>query len=328
MSATLLIVGAGSIGRRYARLARALDLQELLVFDRDAGRTRALAETTGARACRDLAEALDRAPEAAIVATPPDDHVATATRAIRAGCDVLVEKPLAERIEPARRLVDAATVAGRGLFVVCNMRFHPGPATLKARLAEVGVPWFARAHVGQWLPDMRPGADYRELYCAKAGTGGGVVLDAIHEIDYLVWLFGPVVAVTGTTARLSDLAIEAEDYAAITLRHASGVRSEIHLDYLQACKRRGCEIVGSEGTLLWESEGADPEQCRVRAFTRGGSRWAILHECAAVDPDAMYRTLLARFLETVRGQAAEDMLDGTSATEVLAIALAARDSHD
>ena len=78
--------------------------------------------------------------------------------------------------------------------VVCNMRFHPAVAALRHALPMIGKPLFAQAHYGNYLPDMRPGADYRTLYCASAAAGGGVILDAIHEIDYLIWLFGAVAA--------------------------------------------------------------------------------------------------------------------------------------
>src|SRR5436309_2376616 len=98
---------------------------------------------------------------------------------------------------------------------------------------------------------MRPGAEYRSLYCSRAEAGGGVILDAIHEIDYLAWLFGPVERVSAEAGRIGDLDIDVEDYASLALMHRGGVRSEIHLDYLQRWKRRGCEVVGSEGTLIW-----------------------------------------------------------------------------
>lgn len=318
----LLVVGVGSIGRRHARNAR--DLCDVRIHDVDAARVRQVAGEIDIAAFDDINDALHWQPDAAIVATPHADHVTTARRLLEAGCDILVEKPVADRLEPAAELVEQAAAFGRRLFVVCNMRFHPGPATLKKHLHEIGRPWFARAHFGQWLPDMRPQADYRQLYCAHSEAGGGVVLDAIHEIDYLMWLFGSAENVNEVTARCSDLDIDVEDYAAIHLRHENGVRSEIHLDYLQACKRRGCELVGSGGTLLWESEGANPEHCRVRLFCRDGKQWEILHETEAVDADDMYRTLLTRFLAALRGEEAADLLDGSLAVAELAVALAVK----
>lgn len=321
----LLIVGAGSIGRRH--VANAAARARVLVYDRDAARARDVAAQAGALACPSLDAALAEAPDAAIVATPHGDHAETAARLIEAGCDCLVEKPLADRLAPARELTDRAAAAGRRLFVACNMRFHAGPRTLREHLDGIGRPLFARAHFGHWLPGMRPGADHRRLYSARRATGGGVVLDGIHELDYLTWLLGPVATARGTTARLSSVTVDAEDYAAIVLGHAGGVRSEIHLDYLQACKRRGCEIAGTDGTLVWESEGKRPEHCRVRLFRRDAGAWTTLLETADLDANAAYRAMLERFLDAVSGGPATDLLDAATAVRELATALAVRDGE-
>ncbi|MEX2525586.1 MAG: Gfo/Idh/MocA family oxidoreductase [Gammaproteobacteria bacterium] len=319
----LLVVGTGSIGRRHARLAR--ERAEVAVHDSDGARAQTVAADLGVMMFTDMDRALEWRPDAAVVATPHAHHVPIAGQLIEAGCRVLVEKPLADRMDTeTAELVEQAGTPVPRLYVVCNMRFHPGPATLNRYLHEIGEPWFARAHFGQWLPDMRPQADYRTLYCARSEAGGGVVLDAIHEIDYLMWLFGPVRTAGGVTARRSDLEIDVEDYAAIQLQHDNGVRAEIHLDYLQACKRRGCELVGSEGTLLWESEGADPEHCRVRLFRRDRGDWQTLYESQGVDADAMYRALLHRFLDASGGEPPADLLDGRMALMELAVALAVK----
>jgi predicted dehydrogenase len=204
------------------------------------------------------------------------------------------------------------------------MRFHPAIAALRAALPMVGRVRFAQAHYGNYLPDMRPGADYRALYCASAAAGGGVILDAIHEIDYLVWLFGGVERVTAEAGKLSDLDIDVEDYASIVLTHAGGVRSEIHLDYLQRSKRRGCVIAGSEGTLVWTSEGKAPERCLVRFCAAGSSEWEILLDRSNLDTAAPYAELMQRFLDPQAGDA--ELLDARGGARCLAIALAAKQS--
>jgi predicted dehydrogenase len=202
------------------------------------------------------------------------------------------------------------------------MRFHPAIAALRRALPRVGRPLFARAQYGNYLPDMRPGADYRTLYCARAESGGGVIFDAIHEIDYLVWLFGPVERVSAESGRIGDLDIDVEDYAALALTHRSGVRSEIHLDYLQRSKRRGCEIVGTEGTLVWTSEGKAPEECVVRYRPPGNGAWEIILDDSNLDAAEAYVQLMTRFLAPVDTD--RDLLDGWGGAEGLAIALAAK----
>lgn len=320
----LLIVGAGSIGRRHVN--NAAGRVDVLVYDRDVARARRVAAETGAAAFDTLERALAQRPDAAIVATPHADHAATGVRLLAAGCHCLIEKPLADRLAPGRDLVERAAQSDRRLFVACNMRFHPGPKTLKANMARIGHPLFARAHFGNWLPAMRPGVDPRSLYCAHREQGGGVVLDGIHEFDYLTWLLGPITAARGEIARLGSATADAEDYAAIQLRHGQ-VRSQIHLDYLRADKHRGCEIVGTEGILSWESQGKRPEFCRIRLFQGERGGWSTLLEEADLDPNEPYRLMLGQFLQVAGGGPATDLLDGATAAAQLAVALAVRDGE-
>jgi predicted dehydrogenase len=316
----LLVVGTGSIGARHARLAR--DHGETVLCDLDPARAARLAAELGLSAVERLEDGLDRAPDAVIIATPHASHAETASAALDAGADVLVEKPISDDLGAARQLVERARRGGRGLYVVCNMRFHPALRALKPALAEIGRPLFARAHYGNYLPDMRPGIDYRTHYSA-ARAEGGVILDVIHELDYLGWLFGPPQAMRWDRGRLGDLEIQAEDYATIGLRHPTGVRSEVHMDYLQRCKRRGLEVAGTEGTILWASEGKAPERCSVRVFRAKTGAWEAILESDDIDPDGPYRDMIGQFVGAVKGGDCV-LQTGEEACASLAVALAAR----
>ena len=316
----LLIVGCGSIGRRHA--ANGVGLADTAVVDSDMRAAGECARRLGTSCFPELASALAWKPDRVVVAVPNHLHLSVAREALNVGADVLIEKPIAESLESARRFINQAPEAASRVFVACNMRFHPGVSALRSALGRIGRPLFARAHVGNYLPSMRPGRDYRELYCARRKTGGGVILDAIHEIDYLMWFFGAVSGVTSVAAKLSDLDIDVEDYACICLRHGGGVVSEIQMDYLRPFKRRGCEIVGEKGMLLWASEGKSPERCHVRGFSSDEGRWDSLLVEEDVDTNRPYRKMLECFLNggTARGM----LLDGPAALDELKVALQAQ----
>jgi predicted dehydrogenase len=74
------------------------------------------------------------------------------------------------------------------------MRFHPGIARLKELLNKdvIGKAVSARLQVGHYLPDWHPEEDYRQSYSAIKSMGGGVILDSIHELDYIRWLIGEI----------------------------------------------------------------------------------------------------------------------------------------
>src|SRR6185369_13479350 len=128
------------------------------------------------------------------------------------------------------------------------------------------TPLCFRARFSHYLPNWRPGTDYRTSYSARRAHGGGIVLEGVHEIDYVRWMAGEVASVSAWAGRLSGLDIDSEDCALITLHCKSGAVAQIHLDYLSPLKLRGCEVVGEDAVLRWASEGKAPERVRVTRF--------------------------------------------------------------
>ena len=159
------------------------------------------------------------------------------------------------------------------MSVVCNIRYHEAVMAIHRNMHKIGTVLYAKAQYGNYLPNMRPNVNYRDLYCAHKETGGGAILDVIHEIDYLTWLLGPVIAVNCVADKISNLDINVEDFASMILTHQSGARSSIHVDYLKPFKRRECEIVGEKGMILWQSEGKTPETCTVKLFETRKQEW-------------------------------------------------------
>ena len=323
MSQKILIVGCGSIGARHA--ANAARRAVVAVVDPDQARATQVASANNATAFTEVASALAWMPDAAIVATPPKFHLSIAGELVAAGVPVLIEKPISLSLDGVDALIEAAAQKNVPLYVACNMRFHPGPATLKSALSSVGKPLFSVAHYGNYLPAMRPGVDYRTLYAGRRADGGGVIFDSIHEIDYLAWLLGPVGSVACEAARLGGLDIDVEDHAVMNLAHASGAYSNVQLDFPRRRKSRGCEIVGSEGTLTWHSDGKLPERCIVERAGADG-HVTVLASDAAYDSNQMYIVMLDAFLDAASGKAAADLQTGAQARAALAAACAAHDS--
>lgn len=307
---TVAVLGQGSIGRRHTGLL--LDAGcDVIAHDPFAA-----AVVDGSRAAASSEEALDAA-EAVVVATPTSEHLAQALAAVRAGCHALVEKPLSTSPEGVDELLAAAREGGRVLAVGFNLRFHPGPAQVRELVAggAVGTPLRAEVTFGSWLPGWRPGTDYRTSYSARRELGGGVLLDAIHEIDYAVWALGDVAEASGWLARLSDLEMDVEDTALLTLRHRSGVLTTIGLDYLDRSYRRGCRIVGSEASLDWRWEAE-----RIDLLTADGGCESRPAPSAV---DHAYRAQTAAFLDAVRSgeiTAGSALCDGAAGAHAVAVA--------
>lgn len=316
----ILVIGCGSIGTRHA--CNAARFADVAVFDKDQELAAKAAALAGGLSCTDIEKALRWGADGVVVATPNHLHLSIATQVVKAGIDVLIEKPLAPSLDGVLEFQQLVAEMETQAFVVCNMRFHPAIHTLFDNLHLIGQPLFARAHVGNYLPNMRPDADYRSLYCANRNQGGGVILDAIHEVDYLMWLLGGVKEVACTAKKLSSLAIDVEDFASLCLTHENNVISEIQMDYLRPFKRRGCEIVGDNGMLLWQSEGKQPEKCSVRFFDNKEQVWQTLFATDSIDTAAPYILLMEEFVSAVAGEETS-LLTVDTAAEELSIVLQA-----
>jgi len=316
----ILVIGYGSIGKRHARNADRM--AEAAVFDTNPQALLDREQEDGIRTFADLKTALKWNPDGVVIATPTHLHLPAALASVESGANVLIEKPISHSTEGVEAFLERAESLNRKVFVACNMRFHPAIRAIHKNLDGIGRPLFARADYGNYLPNMRPNVDYRKLYAASRHQGGGVILDGIHELDYLIWLFGGVEEVLCNAARLGNLEIETEDYASILLRHQSGVASEIHLDYLRPFKLRGCEIVGDQGMILWRSEGKTPQKCNVCIYKRHTVKWETLLYSEDLDTNKPYEILMKYFIDGILGHEVP-ILTGREAAEELAVALKA-----
>jgi predicted dehydrogenase len=316
----VLVVGGGSIGALHLRNARALGLGPLALVEPDSERHRLLTAECHAYGFATLEDGLAWQPEIAFIATPTRLHVPGAIQAAKAGCHLLIEKPLSH----AREGIDilAREIEERRLIVLvaCNMRFHPGPAAVQALLNEgaIGTVIAARLQTGSYLPRWRPDQDFRQSYSASEGQGGAI-LDCIHEIDVALWFFGPARVAGAASVPATSLGLTTEGMAEILLRHESGVLSSIHLNFVQRDYRRCCQVIGTHGTIYW-----DYGLGRVDLFGEDGR----LSRSIAQPPDwhcnRMYVDELAHFIECVRErQPTVNPLAGGVAA--LRIALAARE---
>jgi predicted dehydrogenase len=325
-----LIVGFGSIGRRHARNWVSLEAGPLAVAHHAGWRQtpREPSPVPEVTEYDDLDEALARErPEVVLVTNPTSLHVDATRRALAAGAHVLVEKPLGHRLTGVGELLDDAAKASRRLAVAYNLRFHPGLARLKAMLQEriIGRVIYARAEVGEYLPDWHPWEDYRGGYAARRDLGGGVVLTMSHELDAMCWLFGAPRRLSALTTRSGVLEVDVEDVADITLEFESELVGSVHLDYLRRPPTRSIEVLGERGLLRWEYHAN-----RLLQYRPDTQRWQVEEGDPRFERNQMYLEELRHFLACVRADAEREcrLPDGEQGAAVLAIALAALRSSD
>lgn len=316
-----LIAGLGSIGRRHLRNLRALGEEDILLF-RTHHATLPDDDLAGLPTFTDLGEALAEKPDAAIICNPSAAHLGVALPAAAAGCHLMIEKPVSHKLEGLPELRQELALHHKQALVGFHFRHHPVLQQVKSILAssQLGLPLSAQAHWGEYLPDWHPWEDYRLSYAAQPSLGGGVVLTLSHPLDYLRWLLGETQVLSATTAHISDLEIEVEDSAEITLLFESGARAQVHLDYYQRPPAHWLEVTCSAGFVRWNNASGSAE-----IYTTADKKWQRLDPPADFERNSLFLAEMAHFVQVCRGAEAPicSLEDGIRA---LATALAVHTS--
>lgn len=317
----VLVIGMGSVGRRHVENLLSLGV-EVYAFKYRSELSNELSKQYCINIFNSLDKALDSGQDSAVIANRTDQHVSVAIAAAKKGLHLYIEKPLSHNLEGIQELKKIVGIKNLIVEIGCMMRFHPGLKLIYRLLVEksIGTPYFARAYVGQYLPDWRPNQDYRFSYSAKEKYGGGVLLDLIHELDYLYWWFGTISDVSAFLNHISDLEIETEDVAQILLRFNNGVVAQVQMDYLSPFYRRTCEIVGSKGIITWDYNSGE-----VILKHQKESESRIFKQTTTFDRNTMFINHMKHFLKRIQNgsEPAVSLEDGI---EVLKVALAARKS--
>lgn len=250
------ILGAGGISDTHARAARAIQGVEVVaVHGFNQAKAEALAQRAGAVAYADLEAFLSQPMDIVAIGSPSGVHAEQAIAAIRRGLHVLVEKPLDISTERIDAVIAEADRAGVKAGVFFQDRLTPDLVAMKTAIdaGEIGAPVCAAGRV-KWYRPPEYYADSR-WRGTKALDGGGVLMNqAIHTLDTMLWLCGPVARVSARTAtRLHQ--IDVEDTAAGVLEFESGGFGvfEASTAAFPGLPRR-IEVTGTKGTLVHEQE--------------------------------------------------------------------------
>ncbi|TMI80380.1 MAG: Gfo/Idh/MocA family oxidoreductase [Bacillati bacterium ANGP1] len=181
------LVGAGGMGRRHLDvLARDQRVRIVGVADTVEATAQSTAQAFGARPCRTLSELADLKPDAVYVTLPNRYHGAVVLEALDRGLHVFSEKPMATTLEEARRVAARVRLSGRVYQMGFNRRFAPAYRFLRGEIAAGFIPYSAHAKItdGDMLTPS--------WYIDPALTGGFLYDCAVHMIDLVGWLVGPI----------------------------------------------------------------------------------------------------------------------------------------
>ncbi len=246
------IIGAGLIADFHAKAIESLNNAHLTgICGTNQGKVTTLAEKYKCRAFASLDEMLS-SPDIDIVtiATPSGAHMEPAIEAARSGKHVLCEKPLEISLSRIDKMIKAHDEAGTRLGGIFNYRFNDALPYLKKAIADgrFGTITYASVHVPWW----RNESYYKDSWhgTSELDGGGALMNQAIHMIDLLQLLIGPVDSLQAYVATLAHN-IEVEDTGAAVLQFRNKALGVIYGTTASFPGQfRRLEITGTKGTVI------------------------------------------------------------------------------
>ncbi|MCH9032672.1 MAG: Gfo/Idh/MocA family oxidoreductase [candidate division Zixibacteria bacterium] len=253
------IIGIGGWGRNLLRTMRNLAGSNLtMACDLDSKRTSAAEHTypglITTQRPEDILENDDI--KAVVIATPPSSHYELASKAMKNGKDVLVEKPLALSVSDGEKLLKESEELDRILMVGHIMVYHPATLYLKdlIKSGELG--------------------DIRYIYSSRVNLGKVRSIEnswwsfAPHDISIILYLLdAPLVRASSTGAAYLQDGIE--DVVFTTLEFGDGIIAHIHVSWLDPHKERKVTIVGSKKMVVFDDTEATE---KIRIYDKGADR--------------------------------------------------------
>ena len=211
-----LVVGCGSIGERHLHNLLRLGVSNIVICDQDKTKADLLAQKYRVQKFYDLDSALSMEPNFTFICTYPKSHLEIAKKCLTTNSHLFIEKPLASEPKGVETMLKQADSKKLRVAVGYNMRLHTSLITLKKYLRSL-KPLTIFSEFGNNIKYWRPGLSYKNHYVLK--MGGGIILDASHEYDYVRWLINDDVnSVYCTTKKIDNIKTETESIASISLR--------------------------------------------------------------------------------------------------------------
>lgn len=241
----ILFFGLGSIGQRHLSNLQAILSERQIQATIEAFRSRPDKEESDSFSTvkmlyrpKDIVGNYD----VVFVTNPTDQHYSTLVSMSARAKYFFIEKPVFETVKDIKSLTDK----NKQCYVACPLR-HKLIYKKLNQIVHDNVVQSARVIASSYLPNWRT-SDYRTSYSAQSNQGGGVELDCIHELDYIIDLFGLPTHSHTVIKKVSNLEINSNDHASYILDYEDKVVA-LHLDYYGKYNQRNIELITEQGLI-------------------------------------------------------------------------------
>lgn len=232
------------MGQRHARNLRKICVKRGLSCSIDLLRTCSADVPEGIRGVYISKDQFPGTYDAIFITNPTAAHYETLVDLIDLSDAFFIEKPVFDRTDYELGFLDREK---KVFYVAAPMHYKPTISWLKEYF-DFSEAFSLRSISSSYLPDWRPGVDYRKTYSAHKDMGGGVSIDLIHEWDYLQYLIGFPERAYSIIEKRSGLELDSDDVA-LYIADYGDKTAEIHLDYFGRVPIRKLEIFTKEDTV-------------------------------------------------------------------------------
>ncbi len=237
----VLIIGLGSIAKKHIKALKIIKPDVQFFAWRSGTSPEQVDDVTNISSIADCPEI-----DFVIISNPTSFHADAIKQVIHLKKPLFIEKPpfhTLTNVDDCLKLVSENNI---NTYTAFNLRFLDCLDYLKknvdiTKVQEVNV------YCGSYLPSWRVNIYYKKNYSANASMGGGVHLDLLHELDYVLWIFGQPLEVRTILRSNSNIHIKAVDYANYALIYKNFVVNII-LNYYRIDTKRTCEILFDDVT--------------------------------------------------------------------------------
>lgn len=296
------VIGVGAMGRNHARIYSELsDIELIGVADINQNLATSIAQSYECKTYADYNDLLSENLDAVSIAVPTTLHKKVALDAIKKRINILIEKPIADTVENADEIMEAAQQKGVKLMIGHVERFNPAIIKLKELIGKglLGdIISISAKRVGPYNPRVRD---------------VGIILDlGTHDIDIMSYLCSE--RIKEVYASAGSVVHSHEDHAIITLNFNNGSSGVIETNWLTPHKIRNLTVIGSKGIAE-----VDYIQSSLRIFDK---EWV---RDAKIEKEEPLKLELLHFIACMQHDK-EPLVSGEEGKHALEVALAAMES--
>ena len=223
-----VVIGGGSIGKRHSNNLNDLGIETRIV------------DVDEIQNIDNILE--DNVFDIGLVCSPNIYHIEHCIKLATHNIPIFCEKPFYSTDVGLEQLLSIVEDRKLTTMVGCNLRFNPKIESINPNAKYINV------YFGYDLKKWRPNTNHLKSYSANKHLGGGVLLDVIHELDYLYSRFGSIKDISYTKDRLTDITNDTEDLVVGRVIFNNGTIADFTLNYLSETYQRYYDVL-DEGVL-------------------------------------------------------------------------------